>query len=220
MRLISAESLVQIQSPPPSGKYLSDVDFSHRGLIFITTGFGERVSRMDLRTFKSGELSTVSEALDVAEDKTGNFFKFSFGQWKRHRYDIRTLEALAPDDISAYALAVLKKGSRPRSVDWKNNEEDFYFICLQDHLIFGALDRDKKLELLPFLVYIFTHELVHVVRFCNFLQRYDISEVNKEREERVVHATTFEILKNLSLPKMDYVLGSYREHRICDMNLT
>jgi len=51
-----------------------------------------------------GELSTVSEALDVAEDKTGNFFKFSFGQWKRHRYDIRTLESLTPDAISAYAL--------------------------------------------------------------------------------------------------------------------
>ncbi|MFZ0448915.1 MAG: hypothetical protein WAL98_06705 [Desulfatiglandaceae bacterium] len=167
-----------------------------------------------------GELSTVSEALDVAEDKTGNFFKFSFGQWKRHRYDIRTLESLTPDAISAYALAVLRKGSMMGTLDWKNKEEDFYFICLQDHLILGALNRDEELELLPFLIYIFTHELVHVVRFCNFLQRYDIPKVNKEREERVVHATTFEILKNLSLPKMDYVLSSYREHRVCDMNLS
>jgi len=175
---------------------------------------------MDLRTFKTRELSTLSEALDVAEDKTGNFFKFSFGQWKRYRYDIWTLESLAPDDISAYALAVLRKGSRLEARDWNNKEEDFYFICLQDHLILGALNRDKELELLPFLVYIFTHELVHVVRFCNFLQRYDISEVNKEREEKVVHATTFEILKNLSLPKMDYVLNSYEEHRICHMSLS
>lgn len=175
---------------------------------------------MGMRTFKTRDLSTVSEALDIAEDKTGDFYKFSFGQWKRHRYDIRTLESLAPDDISAYALAVLRKASRIGTLDWKNKEDDFYFICLQDHLILEALHRDEELDLMPFLVYIFTHELVHVVRFCNFLQRYDVSEVNKKKEEKVVHATTFEILKNLSLPKMDYVLNSYEEHRICDVNLS
>lgn len=175
---------------------------------------------MALRTFKDHELATVSDALDVAEDKIGDFYKFSLGQWKRHRYDIKTLKSLAPDDISPYAFAVLKKYSSTGVCDWKIRESDVYFICLQDHLILGALGRDNRLDLLPFLVYIFTHELVHIVRFCNFLQRYEISETNREREERIVHATTFEILKRLSLPNLNYVLDSYREHRMCDISLS
>lgn len=175
---------------------------------------------MALRTFKDDDLATVSEALDVAEDKTGDFFKFSHGQWKRNRYDIRTLKSLAPYDISSYALAVLRKGARVGALEWKINDKEFYFICLQDHQILKALGRDKDLELLPFLVYIFTHELVHIVRFGNFLQRYEVSGANREKEERIVHATTFEILKDLSLSKLDYVLDAYRGHRICEINFS
>jgi len=168
--------------------------------------------------FGKEDLYTVSEALAIAEDKTGDFYKFSFGQWKRHRYDVKTLLDLKNREITPNAFALLNKCSRViDNFESKTKKMDFYFICLQDDRILEALRRDKILGLLPLLIYIFTHELVHIVRFCNFSQRFEISGKGKEKEERVVHTTTFEILKDLSIPKLDYILESYHEHRICEM---
>lgn len=170
------------------------------------------------RSFYNHELITVSEALDVAENVTGDFFKFSLGQWKKHRYDIRTLSFLSRNEIIPDGFALLNKGT------WLNNEfkprpreQDFYLICLQDHHILRALKKDAKVELMPLLVYIFTHELVHIVRFCNFLQRYEVSGEKRIEEERVVHEVTFDMLKGISMPELDYVLDSYQDHRICDI---
>ena len=90
MRLISAGSLVQIQSPPPY-KINSGIDISSIGLIFYLTVIKRSFMKMTFWPFEKEDLHTVSEALAIAEDKTGDFYKFSFGQWKRHRYDIKTL---------------------------------------------------------------------------------------------------------------------------------
>jgi penicillin-binding protein-related factor A (putative recombinase) len=168
--------------------------------------------------FNDDDLLTISEALDIAEDATGNFYKFSLGQWKRHRYDVKTLSSLKADEITQRAFALLNKGARVvSSFESKTKNRDFYLICLQDHQILKALNRDKALGFLPLLVYVFTHELVHIVRFCNFFQRFDVSGKEKDKEEAIVHETTFEVLENLALPKLDYVLDSYQGHRICEM---
>jgi hypothetical protein len=168
--------------------------------------------------FEEKNIESLSEALDIAEDKTGDYYKFSFCQWKRHHYDVKTLMSLAEDEISSYAFALLNKSSRIiEDYESKTKTRDFYFICLQDHRILNALRRDSNLTLLSLLIYIFTHELVHIVRFCNFFQRFDISGQGKEKEESLVHATTYEILKDSSLPKMGYILESYKRHRFCDL---
>ena len=176
---------------------------------------------MTLWSFQNKDLPTLREALDVAEEKTGDYYKFSFGQWKRHGYDIKTLSTLGNDQITSNAFALLNKGSRVISdFEPKTKKRDFYFICLQDHHILKAVRRDKDVGLLPLLVYIFTHELVHIVRFCNFSQRFEVSGEGREQEEGIVHGLTFEILKNLSLPRLDYVLDCYEGHRICDLAMT
>jgi hypothetical protein len=173
---------------------------------------------MLLRSFEHNDLTLVSDALDIAEDVTGNFFKFSLGQWKRHSYDVRTLSALTRNEIRPNAFALLNKSSKAMG-DFESNvkHRDFYFICLQDHMILNALTRDKELGLLSIMVYIFTHELVHIVRFCNFLKRFEVAEIEREKEEKIVHSKTYEILKDLPVPKLDYILDSYQNHRICDM---
>jgi len=168
--------------------------------------------------FKYEDIVTVSEALEISEDRTGDFYKFSTGQWKRHRYDVKTLSSLRRDEIRANAFALLNKGSMATGGSGpKRSNRDFYFICLQDHEILRALRRDKNLGLLSLLVYVFTHELVHIVRFCNFFQRFEILGKGREKEENVVHATTYEILKDLPLPRLDYILESYQGHRVCDL---
>jgi len=177
---------------------------------------------MTFLSFRDQDLRTVGDALDIAEDATANFYKFSTGQWKRHAYDVKTLLSLRNHEISKYAFALLNKGSRviDDGLESKTKKRDFYFICLQDHQILKALKRDSELGLLPLLVYVFTHELIHIVRFCNFFQRFDTSEKEKQREESVVHKTTFDILENVSLPSLDYVLDSYKGHRVCEVALS
>jgi len=171
---------------------------------------------MGLQAFKDHNLLTVREALHIAEDVTGDHFKYSIRQWKRNLFDVKTLSSLSKDEIRQDALALLCKAYiTPDSFDWRTRSRDLYFICLQDHQILKALRRDTNAQLLPLLVYIFTHELVHIVRFSSFIQRFEVSGKEREREERVVHATTYEILKGLSLPKLDYILDSYQGHRVC-----
>jgi len=174
--------------------------------------------QMTFWPFRKEDLQIVGDALAVAEDKTGDFYKFSSGQWKRHRYDVKTMLDLKNREIIPDAFALLNKSSRVISdFESKTKKMDFYFICLQDNQILEALRRDKSLGLFPLLIYIFTHELVHIVRFCNFSQRFEISGKGRDKEERIVHGTTFEILKDLSIPKMDYILKSYNNHRICEL---
>jgi hypothetical protein len=173
---------------------------------------------MKFHPFKGEDLSVVTDALDISEDITGNFFKFSTGQWKRFRYDVKTLADLTSDEISEEAFAVLSRRTRvvtdygPTSL-----KKDYYFICLQDHQVLKAIGRDGEIGLLPLLVYVLTHELVHIIRFSNFVKRYDVSGSDREMEERVVHSITYEILRKTNVPRLDRVLDRYRDHRWCEV---
>jgi len=167
---------------------------------------------MALEYFDSKHLGILGEALDIAEDMTSNYFRLSLSQWKRHPFDVKTFSSLFGEDIIDDTFALLKKympsGNEGREQFCKKRES--YLICLQDHHILKALQRDRDLELLPLLAYVLTHELVHIVRFCSFQVRFDIQEENRRtNEEKIVHQTTYEILKELSLPNLSYILGSY-----------
>lgn len=173
---------------------------------------------MGLSPFSRENYFTASEALHIAEDKIGDFFKFSSGQWKRHAFSVRTLAQLGENEIISDAFALLQKhsslqaGCDPLAID-----RDHYHICLQDHEILKALKRDRALVLLPLLVYVFTHELVHIVRFCSFMQRFEAKGKERDKEEKIVHLTTYEILRRISMPDLDYVLHSYQTHRVCEL---
>ena len=170
---------------------------------------------MPLRAFSQNDILLVGDALDIAEDATGNFFKLSLGQWKKYRYDVKTLCSLNQDEIKPDGFAFLNKGIKVR--DSAGRHEDFYSICLQDHMILKAINRDKELKLLSLLVYVFTHELVHIVRFCNYMKRYDVLGEEKDEVEKAVHETTYNILKDLSVPNLMYILESYKHHRLPQM---
>jgi hypothetical protein len=168
--------------------------------------------------FGDENIRDVGEALDVAEDVTGNFYKLSTEQWKRHPYDVKTLASLTNREIIPSAFAVLHKGVvNADHLARDIAKRDVYFICLQDDRILWAVDRDKDIRLFPLLVYVLTHELVHIVRFSKFVKRFESSGKSREDEESIVHATTHEILQRISLPRLDKVLDLYRDHRICHL---
>ena len=172
---------------------------------------------MSLKSFGRDELLTVGEALDIAEDATGNFYKFSDRQWRRHRYEVKTLNSLHETEILDHAFALLHKGvCMGQETEVRIRFQDLFFICLQDHQILNAMMRDVRLCLRPLLVYIFTHELVHIVRFCSHLQRFDATDEERAREEEIVHEISHRILGRLALTELGYVLRSYQGHRVSE----
>jgi hypothetical protein len=172
---------------------------------------------MNLAQFNAAEIKRINEAAEVSEDLTNNYFKFSTSEWKKMRYDIKTLAYLYPEEITHNAFAQVIKytrlGDRITHLDQKY---DFYLICLQDHKILEAIGREKNLDLFSLGVYIVTHELVHIVRFYKFFKMFEPPEREKEKEESTVHSITHHILKKLNWPSMQFILESYTPFRHID----
>ena len=120
----------------------------------------------------------------------------SANQWLRPKYDIKTMTDLSPDEIVSgpFAQIIRYKGQQKNRL-LGSSTYDFYKICLQDHTILSVLKQSEDLRLFPFLLYLLTHELIHIVRFIKFLQRFDASPEETIREETRVHKTTHEILE-------------------------
>ncbi len=163
-----------------------------------------------LQRFDRGQLQILEQAVEIAEEVTSNYYKISFNEWKRHRYDIKTVAHLNENEITHDAFAQITRYTRSLGQRLRGSQNfDYYKICLQDHMILAALARESELNLLPLMAYIVTHELIHVVRFCKFLQNFQASVAEQKKEEKLVHATTLKVLSNVNLPGLSYVLKSY-----------
>ncbi|MHB8067994.1 MAG: hypothetical protein ACYDIC_08850 [Desulfobaccales bacterium] len=155
----------------------------------------------------------LQEATVIAEEMTSNFFKLTPNHWRRARYDILTLEGLEEEEISPHALALVAKyHGCHRDRVLKSAFFDFYRICIQDHNILKALDTCPDLSLLPLFLYIITHELVHVVRFSQFLALFEASEEQKQEEETRVHRLTQKILAPLNSRELPRVIRYYEDN--------
>lgn len=163
------------------------------------------------QNFDADQLQAVNTAVAMSEELVSNHYKMSASQWLRPKYDVKTLIELDENEIvqGPFAQVVRYVGKREDSV-LGSGAYDFYKICLQDHAILIALAEDKQLKLLPFILYIVTHELVHIVRFSKFLQSFDASAEEKLVEEARVHKETRRILAKVQIPGIGSVLEYYR----------
>ncbi len=176
---------------------------------------------MSEQSFSYHQMSTLGEALRIAEEVTSDYFKFSSGQWGRHPYDVRLRKTWQHLPVPCNVFAMLDKVNRAGEILCPRAKgKDFYLILLQDERILSAVCRDERLKLLPLMVYIFTHELIHIVRFGNFVQRFELGQEAKEEEETKVHELTYDILRQVPVKDLGYVLESYEGHRTCELGLT
>ncbi len=163
-----------------------------------------------LRTFDQHQMLVVNEAVALAEELTSNHFKYSSSQWRRSRYDITTLKDLSGPEITDAAFAqILRYVGQPTAGDPARARIDYYKVCLQDHGILRALERDRALEFFPLMVYVVTHELTHIVRFSRFIQGFDAYPEHRAQEEARVHAITREILLGARVPGVVPIANSY-----------
>jgi hypothetical protein len=164
--------------------------------------------------FTSEQLAIVTQAVGIAEELVSNHYKMSASQWLRPKYDVKTLSDLEPTEIVDGPFAqIIRYQGQPRSASLSSAVYDFYKICLQDHAILAALGQNPGLQPLPFVLYIITHELIHIVRFSKFLQGFDASAEERLAEEQRVHGRTHDILLGLRLPGLSDVLDFYSDWR-------
>lgn len=162
--------------------------------------------------FRQHQKEVLKEAAVIAEEVTSDFFKLSGSHWRRARYDILTLEALRAEEISPHALALVAKyNGRHQDRLLQSAVFDFYRVCLQDHNILKTLKNCVNLSLFPLLLYIVTHELVHIVRFSQFLALFETPEEQKDEEERRVHQLTQQILARQNIRDLPPVIKYYND---------
>jgi hypothetical protein len=165
---------------------------------------------MGQRLFHPPHKELLREAAVIAEEVTSDYFKLSPAHWRRARYDILTLEGLRLEEISPHAHALVAKyHGCPANTSLQSAWFDFYRVCLQDHNILKTLEASPELSLFPLLLYIVTHELVHVVRFSQFLVLFEASEEEKAREEVRVHRLTQNILQPWNFLDLPPVIRYY-----------
>ena len=151
----------------------------------------------------------------MAEELVSDYYKLSSSQWLRRRYDIKTLADLSPDEIVSGPFAqIIRYKAHPKDSCLGSSAYDFYKICLQDNSILAVISNFNAIKLCPFTLYIITHELIHIVRFSEFLQNFNASNEEKLAEETRVHSNTHEILKSVKLPGLSNVLKFYDKWRV------
>ena len=159
-------------------------------------------------------MRVVRTQLSEAEFLLSNYYCIPGREWPRYPYEIRTLRELGEADIARDALAMVTiyEYSLKRSPSQLRSLEVFG-IYLQDHNILAATRRHfRPVSLEALMLYILTHELVHVVRFANSPQQYLIEKELRKQEENRVHRITSEILRQSKDGRVQQVLEVFEDY--------
>jgi hypothetical protein len=172
---------------------------------------------MERLPFREDEVPVLRHAIEIAEELISDHYKISTSQWKHYRYDIQSLKDLKEDEITDLAFAQIRRYAFCPTERLRGSEQGDYFkICLQDHMILQAIDRDPQIRLLPLTTYIVIHELIHVVRFARFLQRFQVNEGERENEEKLVHGLTHQLLAPRKLTGLADVLQVFQDYGVME----
>lgn len=158
----------------------------------------------------------VGEALEIAESLAEGYFQVNLGNLEQFPYDLQTLANLKSQEKTRRALAQVCKYEYSKTTPpLKRRTKEFYRICLQDDKILHAVWAEtSSLALLkPLLLYVVTHELIHVIRFSVDPQRFFLRPEDKKVEEKDVHCVTYELLKSFNDPQVGLWLDRYRPWR-------
>lgn len=153
----------------------------------------------------------VGEALEIAEFLAEANLKVDLTDSTKYFYDLRTLINLQGPEKTDQALAQVCKYEyfRPKA-SWTRKSKDFYRICLQDDKILKAAAWQSSLFLRALILYVITHELIHVIRFSEDPHIFHLQIKEKRAEEKGVHRLTYNLLKGLNDPQVNYLLERYR----------
>jgi len=164
--------------------------------------------------FNKRQRLLVKESLERAEALTEDYFQVDLSDYDKFPFDVETLENLEGHERTNQALAQICKYEYLK-FDWRKKKKNwqFYRICLQDDKILSRAQAESGSLLGPLLLYIATHELIHVILFSIEPEKFHLTEREREVEEKRVHRITFEILEQLRDPRVEVLLRYYRPWR-------
>ncbi len=159
--------------------------------------------------FDKKQRSWVREALDTAEALAGNYFGVDLEDADQFPYDLMTLANLQGMEKTRDALAQVCKYLYSKKKSAAEGRE-FYRICLQDDRILYTVKTEIPELLQPLLLYVITHEVIHVIRFSMDPGKFHFRLQERMGEEREVHRITYECLKPCRDAGLDHLLERYR----------
>jgi hypothetical protein len=166
-----------------------------------------------MKYFGRRELQIAKEKLHEAESLLSEYYCIPGREWPLYQYGVRTLFDSGETKISGEVLASISKYEVPNQARQNWVAFDYYEIVLHDDNILAVSSR--RIEGISFealMLYILTHELVHVFRFANLPQRFFAGEQERIREERDVHRITDKILRRRKNSLMASVLDAYQDY--------
>jgi len=157
--------------------------------------------------FLPSQIYILERAVNVSEDIISDYFRLTTDYWIRNPYEVKTLKDAGDVDIPEGVYAhLLKYGKVLHEKDSGTDNRHLYRILVYDHRILEVTGGSEPL-LWPFLVYVMTHELVHITRFSKF--ECMVSQEDKTAEEEKVHELTNEILGSVPIAKIGDVIDFF-----------
>jgi len=163
--------------------------------------------------FSAAQVPVTKKAFNDAENLVSRQFRLSDAEFKKSKYDVKTLAYLDKEEIKDGTFAHLckytyeKPGGLTGSAE---NKFDFYRICLQDNIILDAVERANSfIKLSPLMLYIAVHELIHVLRFTNGEIDFEAGAEEKEKEEIIVNNLTRSALLPVKGYDLEIVLDCF-----------
>jgi hypothetical protein len=157
-------------------------------------------------TFGLEQLALVNTSLGRSEALVSGWYRIPALPSKHYPYELVTLADQGDQERAPDALAHLVVYERRR----RSGLEHLYRICLQDDQILRRVGESGGL-LGSLMVYVLTHELVHVVRFQRAEESFMVGQPGRQREEDQVHRITLELLERAGEPdweRLDRLYGN------------
>ncbi len=159
--------------------------------------------------FGPEHLVVLDEAVKASEELVTDYFDLSSRNWLRHPYEVCTLREASESEHPGNALAHLVRYAKKFEEKSRGADSQvLYKIFLNDQKILNHVLVRQGVSIYAVLVYVISHELVHIVRFSTFCVHPELGE--KEREERKVHSLTNDILINTPIKGIMSVLDYFK----------
>ena len=159
--------------------------------------------------------------MDEAEERTSAYYCIPPYRWQQLRYDLVTRQDYEWEPLPDETLARVQQLHLLRPM--QDSIYDFYRIQLNDPGIITAAHRENLgPDFYPFLLYILTHEMVHLVRLSTILSQAEDLRPSMEEEESRVQKVAYRILSKSPDKDMRPILSKFCAHEssaagLCDI---
>lgn len=159
--------------------------------------------------FGARELAKLGRLITWAHDLAGEHYKMGLDEARRVPFEVRTLASLEEREIRESDVLADIARYEYREPQF-GRKRDLYRVNLQDHNILRRLgEQADAVRFAPLLLYVLTHEIVHVIRFVKFLTPFHQDHAARSGEEERVHAITQSILSRFPLRGLKRVLTRF-----------